>query len=188
MAAQISQGLAPVWRPDAQVLILGSLPGVASLQAAQYYAHPRNQFWPLLQALFGIDHRLAYPERLAALLHQHVALWDLIASAHRPGSLDSAIDPTTVQLNNLAALLAQLPQLRAIWFNGATAWQSWQRLAKRVDLSGHWRLCPLPSSSPAHASLSFTDKLTCWQQALADSGWTAGGHLPAKSSLQRCDG
>jgi len=165
MSLQLSQGLAPVWQADAQILILGSLPGVASLQAAQYYAHPRNQFWPLMQALFGIELALPYEARLQQLQQHRVALWDLIASAHRPGSLDSAIDAATVELNDLATLFAQLPQLQAIWFNGGTAWKSWQRLQKGKALAGNWQLCPLPSTSPAHASVTFADKLALWRQA-----------------------
>ena len=87
MTATLCYGLPAVWQADAQILILGSLPGVASLKAAQYYAHPRNQFWPLLQQLFGIDARLPYEQRIAALQQQRLALWDLIGAAERRGSL-----------------------------------------------------------------------------------------------------
>ncbi len=162
----LSYGLPPVWRPDARILILGSLPGVASLQAAQYYAHPRNQFWPLLQALTGLDARAPYPQRLQALQQQQIALWDLIGAAERSGSLDSAIRSASVQLNDFSSFLHQLPQLQAIWLNGGTAAKSWHKLQKAgLALPPAVRLWTLPSSSPAHAALSFGDKLAQWQQA-----------------------
>lgn len=160
-----STGLAPVWRPDARLLILGSLPGQASLKAAQYYAHTRNQFWPLMQALFAIDSRLPYADRLLALQQQQVALWDLIQSAKRSGSLDSAIDPASVRLNDFACLLTQLPHLQAIWLNGGTAYRHWQQLSRQLTLPVGLQVHALPSTSPAHASQSFAQKLQQWQQA-----------------------
>jgi hypoxanthine-DNA glycosylase len=166
MTAALCYGLPAVWQADAQILILGSLPGVASLQAAQYYAHPRNQFWPLLQQLFGIDVSLPYDERIAALKQHRLALWDLIGAAERRGSLDSAITPASIQLNDFPALLQQLPALRAVWLNGGTAAKSWQKLIKAgLSLPATVQVFALPSTSPAHAALSFTDKLQPWQQA-----------------------
>ncbi len=166
MTAALCYGLPAVWQADAQILILGSLPGVASLQAAQYYAHPRNQFWPLLQQLFGIDASLPYDERIAALQQQRLALWDLIGAAERRGSLDSAITPASVQLNDFPALLKELPALRAVWLNGGTAAKSWLKLVKTgLTLPDAVQVFVLPSTSPAHAALSFTDKLQPWQQA-----------------------
>lgn len=169
-AAPLSHGLAALWRADAQILILGSLPGIASLQAAQYYAHPRNQFWPLMQQLFGVAATQAYPERLQALQHARVALWDLIAAAERRGSLDSAINPASIQYNDFTALLGQLPQLRAVWLNGGTAAKTWQKLMKNgLQLSPQVQVFALPSTSPAHAALSFEHKLQAWQQAYHQS-------------------
>jgi len=165
-AAPLSHGLPALWRGDAKILILGSLPGVASLRAAQYYAHPRNQFWPLMQQLFGIAATLPYPERLLALQQAQVALWDLIAAAERRGSLDSAINPASIQCNDFSQLLSQLPVLRAVWLNGGTAAKTWQKLMKNgLQLSPQVQVFALPSTSPAHAALSFEHKLRAWQQA-----------------------
>lgn len=166
MAAPLSYGLPAVWQADAQILILGSLPGVASLQAAQYYAHPRNQFWPLLQQLFGIDASQSYDDRIAALQQQRLALWDLIGAAERPGSLDSAINTASMQLNDFSTLLQDLPALKAIWLNGGTAAKAWQKRVKAgLNLPVTVQVFTLPSSSPAHAALRFTDKLQHWQHA-----------------------
>jgi hypoxanthine-DNA glycosylase len=169
-AAPLSHGLPALWRSDANILILGSLPGVASIRAAQYYAHPRNQFWPLMQQLFGIEATQPYPTRLQALQQAQVALWDLIAAAERRGSLDSAIKPASIQCNDFAQLLRQLPQLRAVWLNGGTAAKSWHKLVKNgLQLSPLVQVFALPSTSPAHAALCFQHKLQAWQQAYQQS-------------------
>ncbi|MCT6698266.1 DNA-deoxyinosine glycosylase [Rheinheimera sp. 4Y26] len=163
-------GLAPVARPDAKILILGSMPGQASLDAQQYYGHPRNQFWPLMQQLFVVDASLPYPQRLLALQNAGVALWDVIGLCQRQGSLDSAIRPDSVQFNDIAGLLTQLPKLKAVWLNGGTAAKSWQKLQKSgVTIPAGIKICSLPSSSPAHAARSFSDKLLQWQQAWLQS-------------------
>jgi len=166
VTAPLCYGLPAVWQADAQILILGSLPGVASLKAAQYYAHPRNQFWPLLQQLFGTDASLPYEQRIAGLQQQRLALWDLIGAAERSGSLDSAITPASIQLNDFWALLQQLPELRAVWLNGGTAAKSWQKLIKAgLSLPATVQVFALPSTSPAYAALGFADKLQHWRQA-----------------------
>lgn len=162
-----ASGFAPVWRADARILILGSLPGVASIAATQYYAHPRNQFWPMLQALFAIDAAAPYAVRLEQLQAAGIALWDLLESAERPGSLDSAIVADSMQINDLSALIARLPQLHTLALNGAKAAQLLQRYQKATPLPAHLRMLALPSTSPAHAALSFTQKLQQWQQLLA---------------------
>lgn len=159
-----ASGFAPVWRADAHILILGSLPGVASIAATQYYAHPRNQFWPMLQALFAIDAAAPYAVRLEQLQAAGIALWDLLESAERPGSLDSAIVADSMQINDLSALIARLPQLHTLALNGAKAAQLLQRYQKTTPLPAHLRMLALPSTSPAHAALNFTQKLQQWQQ------------------------
>ena len=151
-------GFAPVVDADTRLLILGSLPGDASLKADQYYAHPRNGFWRLTGGVIGRDLvDMAYPQRLEALQAAGVGLWDVITTAHRAGSLDAAIrDP---EFANLTALIAGLPQLRAVAFNGATAARAGRRtLAGAAD---GLTLIDLPSSSPAHAR-PLAEKARAW--------------------------
>src|SRR5574343_809177 len=147
---------APVVNADTRILILGSLPGDASLAAAQYYAHPRNQFWRLLGAVLAVPLAdLPYPQRLAVMQQHGVGLWDVVAEASRRGSLDSAI--RDARANPLAALVAGLPALRVVAFNGQTAGKA----APQLAASGVPMLV-LPSSSPAH-TLAFDKKLQEWQ-------------------------
>ncbi|MEO5586852.1 MAG: DNA-deoxyinosine glycosylase [Novosphingobium sp.] len=151
---------APLVTRRTRVLILGSLPGEASLAAQRYYAHPQNQFWRLAAAVIERDDlpALDYDARLEALLAARVGLWDTIASAMRRGSLDAEIrDAEPAQL---AQLVATLPGLRAVGFNGKTS-------AKigRAQLAGTaLALVDLPSSSPAHAARSFAQKRERWLQ------------------------
>ncbi len=147
---------------ETRLLILGSLPGERSLADRQYYAHPTNRFWELAGAVIGAELRaLSYPERLAALARAGVGLWDTVATATRTGSLDSAI--RDARANDLAALVERLPGLRAVAFNGGTS----ARLG-RVQLQGT-RLAQidLPSSSAAHAGLSFAAKRERWLELQA---------------------
>lgn len=136
----------PVVSADTKLLLLGSLPGEASLRAERYYAHPQNQFWRLTGAVIGEEdfHQLDYDRRLDRLRATGVGLWDVVADAVRPGSLDGAIRDH--RPNDLAALVATLPALRAIGFNGGTA----ARIGRRMigDPAGI-TLVDLPSSSPA---------------------------------------
>ena len=149
---------APLVDGGTRILILGSLPGEASLAAAQYYAHPRNQFWRLVGAVIGVDlATMDYEARLAVLRDHHIGLWDSIGSATRPGSLDTAI--RDVEANPLASLVATLPALRCVAFNGA---KSANIGALQLAGAGDFALLRLPSSSPAHAALSFDDKLAQW--------------------------
>ena len=149
-------GFPPVVDATTRVLILGSLPGEASLAAGQYYGNPRNAFWRLMEGVLDTPLvALAYDDRLAALLARGVGLWDVIAQAERPGSLDAAIrDPAA---NDLLALIETLPDLRAVAFNGGTAAKLGGRL---VD--GRVATLALPSSSPAHAARSFAQKADLW--------------------------
>ena len=149
---------APVADPHTRILILGSLPGEASLAAARYYANPRNQFWRLVGAVIDVDLVAQdYERRLETLLAHRIGLWDSIGSATRSGSLDTAI--RDVAPNALATLAAALPQLRCIAFNGAkSASIGTQQLAE----GGTFELLRLPSSSPAHASLTYEAKLGEW--------------------------
>lgn len=154
-------GLAPVIAPHTRLVVLGSFPGVASLQAQQYYGHPRNQFWPILSALWGVDLvAMRYGERIATVRDKGLGIWDVYASCRREGSLDSAIEDA--QLNDLAGLQRQAPALRAIAHNGAESARA-MRITRALGLPV-WKL---PSTSPANASWSFERKLAAWRECFA---------------------
>ena len=155
-AGQLS-GLAPVVCADTRILVLGSFPGAASLAAQQYYAHPRNQLWPILSALTGADlASLPYAERLPRLLAHGFGLWDVLGACEREGSLDSAIRNPAA--NDFARLRALCPRLETVGFNG----QASGKFASQFAEAGY-RTLVLPSTSPAHASLSFAQKLERWK-------------------------
>lgn len=156
MRERQKQGLPPVARDDAKVLILGSLPGEMSLRDSRYYAHPRNQFWSLLGNVIQCDlAALEYNERLAALCETGIALWDMVAVGRRKGSLDTALRIDA--LADVSGLIARLPDLRAIAFNGNKAAQLGARI---MPLPNAARLV-LPSSSPAN-TMPLTGKQTAW--------------------------
>ena len=149
--------MAPVGSDDAVLLILGSLPGEASLAAQRYYAHPQNQFWRLLGHALGEPLAgMAYEDRLERLANRGVALWDVVGEASRTGSLDGAIREVTA--NPLTAFMSSHPRLRSIAFNGGTAARIGRRaIGERPRLT----LLDLPSSSPAY-TLQFADKAERW--------------------------
>ena len=153
--------MAPVGAPDARLLLLGSLPGDVSLAAQRYYAHPTNQFWRLLGAAIGEElAALAYGARLDRLAARGVALWDVIDTATRPGSLDGAIRGAIG--NPLATFAARHPRLETIGFNGGTA----AKLGRRALGATQLRLIDLPSSSAAF-TLAFAEKAAAWQALAA---------------------
>jgi TDG/mug DNA glycosylase family protein len=162
------QSFAPVARRDARVLILGSMPGAASLSAQQYYAHPRNHFWPIMQRLHGIDASLPYQRRLERLRQNHVALWDVLESCKRHGSLDAAIEHDSAVPNDLPQLLRTHPGIVRLCCNGGTAYRALQRHfgAQLQQEFPQLECLQLPSTSPAHAGMPFTDKLAAWHAAL----------------------
>jgi hypoxanthine-DNA glycosylase len=153
---------------DARILILGSMPGVASLEAQQYYAHPRNQFWSILERIHGVETPQPYDQRLQMLRDHHLALWDVLHSCVRPGSLDAAIEHHTAAPNPLMELLRATPSIRRICCNGGTAHTALRRYFGLVLMRELPQLDIqlLPSTSPANASWSFARKLTAWRQAL----------------------
>ena len=158
------QGLAPVVADNSRLLILGSFPGVASLQAQQYYGHPRNQFWPLLGAIWQLDLKaMAYAERLSQLRLRGLGLWDVVASCSRQGSLDADIREPA--FNDLSTLKQIAPSLRLVAHNGAES----AKVMKRVATLG-LPVVKLPSSSPANASWSFDRKLQAWRAAFQQAG------------------
>lgn len=161
-------GLAPRAAADARLLILGSMPGAASLAAGRYYAHRRNQFWQLLSDLLDaplID--LPYEERFPVLAARGIALWDVIARCARSGSLDASIAAGSLQVNEFNPFFAKHPRIAHVFFNGALA----ETIFRRRVLPGLVRPVPhlfrLPSSSPAHAGRDYAAKLALWRQALA---------------------
>lgn len=168
MNPELSRSFDPVVFDNADTLILGSMPGVPSLQAQQYYANPRNAFWPMITVMAGTPLPDQYPKRLELLRTLRLAVWDVIEACHRPGSLDSAIKPDTVIANDIPALLRRYPSIQRIAFNGRTAESTfkkhWRNKADKLMAERQFIL--LPSSSPAHASLSFDQKLAQWRAAL----------------------
>jgi hypoxanthine-DNA glycosylase len=157
-------GLPPVIARGTRLVLLGSFPGVASLQAQQYYAHPQNQFWRLVGTLLAEPlPELAYRERLLRLRRRGLGLWDVYASCRREGSLDSAIE--AAELNDLASLRRRAPGLVAVAHNGGES----ARHRRHTEALGLpvWRL---PSSSPANASWSFERKLAAWREVFTFAG------------------
>lgn len=158
----------PVARFDARVLVLGSMPGAASLAAGRYYAHPRNAFWPVVGALCGVASDAPYERRLEALQRAGVALWDVLQSCERDGSLDGDIEPATARANDFAAFLPQLPYLQLVACNGGTAHRLFCRATATLPASVVVpTIVALPSTSPAHAARSSAQKLAAWRAALA---------------------
>ena len=160
------RGFDPIWREDARILILGSMPSVRSLADRGYYAHPRNAFWPVMEALFGIDAAATYPERTAALVEARVALWDVVGSARRRGSLDTAIQD--VEANDIPKLLGRMPSCGLVATNGGKASELFRkharpRIAQIERAIAHVRL---PSTSPAHAAMSLAEKIRVWRTGL----------------------
>ncbi len=166
-AAPLAEGFAAATQPAARVLVLGSLPGVKSIRAGEYYAHPRNAFWSIIEALLGIPRALPYATRIRKLNAAGIALWDVLQASRRAGSLDSAIDRASAKPNDIAGFLAGHPRIELIAFNGKTAASLFARhIAPHCDLAT-LRTLALPSTSPAHAALSFAGKLSAWQEILA---------------------
>lgn len=163
-AQETLQGLAPVIARHTRLVVLGSFPSVASLEAGQYYAHPRNQFWPILSALWGVDLRaLPYPQRLAEVKRRGLGIWDVYARCRRAGSLDSAIEDAV--LNDLASLRERAPGLRGIAHNGGESARA-MTLTRALGVP----VLRLPSTSPANASWSFERKLAAWREAFVSCG------------------
>lgn len=164
------QSFPPIVSASARVLILGSMPGVRSLEAQQYYAHPRNLFWPFMHALLGVDPSTPYLRRIRALEGAGVAVWDVLASCERKGSLDSAIRDDSAAPNDLGTLLTGHPSIGTILFNGAKADQTFRRFAGPGIRDGALRCLRMPSTSPANASQRTADKLQRWRQGLLAAG------------------
>lgn len=159
-----SAGFPPIARSDARILILGSLPGERSIREQQYYAHPQNAFWKIMEALYGIEGQ--YPERTAQLSDQRIALWDVLHSSVRPGSMDADIRAETAKPNDFADFFACHGDVELIAFNGRKAEQLFARLVDPLQVARGIRRVGLPSTSPAYAALPFSGKLAAWRDAL----------------------
>jgi double-stranded uracil-DNA glycosylase len=155
-----------------RVLILGSMPGVVSLAAHEYYAHPHNQFWPIMGRLCGARQALPYEERLRRLTSAGFALWDVLHSCVRPGSLDASIESDGIIANDLPGLLRAHPAIGRVCCNGGTAYTMLRRhFGRRLPREfPHLEVLRLPSTSPAAASWSPERKLAAWRAALGDRG------------------
>ena len=148
----------------ARILILGSMPSVVSLEKQQYYAHPRNAFWRIMAALFNEDKPVAYQQGEELLAAQGIAVWDVLKSCARQGSLDSAIEKDSIEINDFVSLFASFPLIKTVFFNGATAESLYKKFVYR-DFSAKYRAinyARLPSTSAAYAAMHYQDKLAAW--------------------------
>lgn len=155
-------GLPPIIGDGARVLILGNMPSVMSLTAGQHYANPRNAFWRITGEIFGFDASASYDDRVAALRAHGVAVWDVLRSCRRVGSLDSAVERGSMVPNDFTSLLVAYPTIERIVFNGAAAEQNFSRLVPDKPSIPSVRL---PSTSPAQ-TMCYQDKLKAWRTAL----------------------
>ena len=155
----------PISGVDAEVLILGSMPGKASLLAEQYYAHPRHSFWRIIEGVVGIDSALSYEDRCSQLIEHRIAVWDVLKACTRSGSLDSDIVESSIVPNDFEHFFETHTRIRAVYFNGAKAENSYMKYVVPELPGAMARLgtARLPSTSPAHASLSFEAKLKKWK-------------------------
>ncbi len=191
MSAPLVRGFPPVVDDRARVLILGSFPSAQSLASDQYYANPRNAFWPITSELFGFDGSAAYDARLAALRSAGVALWDVLHACRRVGSADSAIDPKSVVVNDFDRLFADYPAIARVYFNGAKAAELYRRLANPAGRVEYRRL---PSTSPAHV-MPAGAKLAAWRVSASiasaaqpgEAGRRTSGHGLSWSSARDTD-
>ena len=161
------RGFPPISRADAQILILGSMPSKESLRSQQYYAHPRNGLWPILGGLFKTQ-TPDWPAKVRLLHDKRIALWDVLQCCTRKGSLDSAIDMSSVVVNDFETLFCEHADITHVFFNGAKAEQMYRRhvLPALPQGPASLSLQRLPSTSPAHASLNFEQKKSAWRVIL----------------------
>jgi TDG/mug DNA glycosylase family protein len=159
---------APLAAPHCTLLILGSIPGEASLAANEYYAHPRNAFWRVLEAALDLPVALPYNERCQQVVARGIAVWDVLQTCTRTGSLDAAIDTGSIVANNFPTFFTAHPRIELICFNGTKAEEIWRRhvVPSLPQNIAAIRTLRLPSTSPAHAALSLPEKVQSWKQAL----------------------
>jgi hypoxanthine-DNA glycosylase len=159
----IIRSFPPISRPDAETLILGSMPGRESLARQQYYAHPRNAFWPVMSTLLELPES-SYTERSRLLQENRIAVWDVLMACVREGSLDANIEPESIVANDFAAFYARHPAIARVFFNGAKSESVYRRqvLPGLAGAAADLPLLRLPSTSPAHAAMSLGQKTRAW--------------------------
>jgi double-stranded uracil-DNA glycosylase len=161
----VIEGFLPIARENALILILGSMPSEISLQKQQYYGHPRNAFWPIMGELFGAYPALAYAQRQQILINQRVAVWDVLRTCVRKGSLDADIGKESMQINSFIDFFARHASVQQVFFNGGMAEKVYNQqvlphLAERFDYLQYRRL---PSTSPAYATMNLQQKIIAWK-------------------------
>jgi hypoxanthine-DNA glycosylase len=154
----------PVADRNARILILGSMPGQRSLDTQQYYAHPHNAFWKIMGEVVGAQPQLPYEQRLERLEQAGIALWDVLHSCTREGSLDSDIQHE--QANDFATFFTCHPHITRVFFNGGKAEQSFRKFVLKEQALPELEFLRLPSTSPAHAGMRYEEKLRLWCEAL----------------------
>ena len=173
----------PISDPASRVLILGSMPGKASLRAKQYYAHPQNAFWRIIGELLGFDADAAYARRAKVLKSAHIALWDVLESCVREGSADAMIEDDSLLANDFHGFFAAHTRIRRVLFNGAKAEACYKRHVLHQVETGPIVYSRLPSTSPANASVTFADKLDAWR-AIVPRPPRSGNRAPTLGALQ----
>ena len=159
------KGFDPIVDTDSELLILGSMPGVVSLTKNEYYGHSQNLFWRILADIFKGDPDASYEAKVALLKSNKIALWDVLSACERDGSLDSAIVPSSMVANDFNHFYKRYPKIKRVLFNGIFAEKSYKKLViQTVNTSLHMHR--LPSTSPAHARLTYQEKLVVWNIAL----------------------
>jgi hypoxanthine-DNA glycosylase len=171
------QSFPPIENPAATILILGSMPGKESLRAGQYYAHPRNAFWPIMGELVGAAPSLPYEARIRKLKSAGIALWDVLASCRRHGSMDADIEADSICANNFASFFHTHRHVTHVFFNGTMAEQCFHRYVKPLLEKRELHFERLPSTSPANATMSYKQKLKAWRVILSSTHNPAAGRM-----------
>jgi len=159
-------GFKPIIGGRPEILILGSMPGQASLAQSQYYANPRNLFWQIIADLFNFNHHLNYEQKIALIIKNKIALWDVIESCERPGSLDASICSASIKINNFEQLFSNYPSISHVFFNGKKAEKEFHKRVLPKLSAPHSQLdwVLLPSTSPANAGVSRDEKIIQWSK------------------------
>jgi TDG/mug DNA glycosylase family protein len=171
----------PIEDGNAEILVLGSMPGQASLIAGQYYAHAQNAFWRIISELLQLDAKAPYSMRVRALKSARIALWDVLRSCTREGSSDSMIERDTQTANDFRTFFRTHEKISHVFFNGTKAEDCFKRHVLRDIDGGSVSYARLPSTSPANASMSFADKLSAWRVILRPKQPSFASDIPARA-------